>query len=188
MSFLTILGISIGLSMDAFTVAISYGCSSNKIQIKHKLLISFSFGIFQALMPVLGWTAGKMFAGLISDYDHWIAFALLSYIGIKMIIDGLKNSYENSCSTNMHVMDLKKLLILSIATSIDALAVGISLSLLGYDIFFPTIIIGITTFIFSYTGITLGCTLQGLFGKKVEILGGFILIIIGLKIILEHIF
>lgn len=186
MPLLTILGISVGLSMDAFTVAISYGCSPNKIKFKHKLLISFSFGLFQALMPVIGWKTGRIFADMITAYDHWIAFALLSYIGIRMIFEGFKNSHENSCSTEIQMMDFKRLFILSLATSIDALAVGISLSLIGYDILFPAVIIGITTFILSYVGVALGSTLQGLFGKKVEILGGIILIIIGLKIIFEH--
>lgn len=188
MSFLTILGISTGLSMDAFAVAISYGCSPNKVPVRHILLISFSFGLFQALMPFLGWQTGKIFADLITDYDHWIAFLLLAYIGFRMIIEGLKNSDndKSSCSPDEHVMDLKKLFILSIATSIDALAVGISLSLLGYDIIFPAVIIGITTFVFSYIGVTMGCRLQGIFGKRIEILGGVILIIIGLKIIFEH--
>jgi len=188
MSILTILGIAAGLSMDAFAVSISYGCSPQRLLVKHMLLISFSFGLFQAFMPVIGWQTGRLFSDMINTYDHWIAFALLAYIGIRMIIEGMKNSGENnpSCSSDINEMDLKKLLILSIATSIDALAVGISLSLIGYDILVPAGIIGITTFVFSYIGVTMGCRLQGIFGKRVEIAGGLILIIIGLKIIFEH--
>ena len=188
MSFLTILGVAAGLSMDAFAVSISYGCSPQRLLIKHILLISFSFGLFQAFMPVIGWCMGKFFSEMINHYDHWIAFALLVYIGIRMIIEGFKKPVDNSssCSSDMHEMDLKKLLILSVATSIDAFAVGISLSLLGYAIILPAVIIGITTFIFSYIGVSMGCRLQIIFGKRVEILGGLILIIIGLKIIFEH--
>lgn len=173
--------------MDAFAVAISYGCSPQKPAFRHMLLISFSFGSFQAVMPVLGWHMGKFFEKLISNYDHWVAFALLVYIGIRMIIEGLKNhSADSSCTAEQHVMDLKKLFILSVATSIDAFAVGLSLSLIGYEIFIPALIIGITTFIFSYTGVTMGCRLHSVFGKKAEIFGGIILIVIGLKIVVEH--
>ena len=187
MSYITILGISIGLAMDAFAVSISYGCTPKKVPVKHILMISFSFGAFQAFMPVIGWYAGKFFADLIKSYDHWIAFALLAYIGIRMIIEGMKGEHENiSCDTDDHVLDLKRLFVLSVATSIDALAVGLSLSLLGYRIFTPAAIIGVTTFIFSYVGVKMGCRLHAILGKRVEIFGGMVLIAIGIKIIAEH--
>ncbi len=188
MSYFTILAISAGLAMDAFAVSISYGCTPKKVPFRHLMAIALSFGAFQAFMPVIGWYGGRLFAGLIKNYDHWVAFALLAYIGIRMIIEGVKNGglEEASCSTDDHVLDPKKLLILSIATSIDALAVGLSLSLLGYRIITPAAIIGITTFLFSSVGVKMGCRLHGLFGKRVEILGGIILIFIGIKIIIEH--
>ncbi len=190
MSYITILGISAGLAMDAFAVSISYGCTPKKVPVKHILLISISFGLFQALMPVIGWNVGRFFADLIRNYDHWIAFSLLVYIGIRMIIEGSKTdtSEDSSCEMDDHILDLKKLFVLSVATSIDALAVGLSLSLLGYEIITPAIIIGITTFIFSYIGVKMGCRLHNILGKRVEIFGGVVLISIGIKIIIEHMY
>lgn len=189
MSYITIFGISAGLAMDAFAVSISYGCTPKKVPLKHILMISLSFGAFQALMPVIGWHAGRFFADLIKNYDHWVAFGLLAYIGIRMIIEGFKEGDENdaACGFDEHVLELKKLFILSVATSIDALAVGLSLSLLGYDIMVPAVIIGITTFIFSYIGVKMGCRLHRILGKRVEVFGGAVLIAIGIKIIIEHI-
>ncbi len=188
MSYITILGISAGLAMDAFAVSISYGCTPKKVPLKHILLIAFSFGAFQAFMPVLGWHVGRFFAELIKNYDHWVAFALLAYIGTRMVIEGLKSEKTDDtfCETDEHILDLKKLFVLSVATSIDALAVGLSLSLLGYEILTPAAIIGVTTFIFSYIGVKMGCRLHKILGKRVEVFGGVVLIAIGVKIILEH--
>ncbi len=188
MSYITILGISAGLSMDAFAVSISYGCTPKKVPLKHILIIAFSFGAFQAFMPVIGWHVGRFFAELIKNYDHWVAFVLLAYIGARMVIEGLKNDKADDtfCETDEHILDLKRLFVLSVATSIDALAVGLSLSLLGYEILTPAVIIGITTFIFSYIGVRMGCRLHKILGKRVEIFGGVVLIAIGIKIIIEH--
>jgi len=188
MSYITIFGISAGLAMDAFAVSISYGCTPKKVPLKHILMIAFSFGAFQAFMPVIGWYVGRFFAGLIQDYDHWAAFALLAYIGIRMVIEGLKdgNGDDPCCDIDNHVLDLKRLFILSVATSIDALAVGLSLSLLGYSIIIPASIIGVITFIFSYVGVKTGLRLHRILGKRVEIFGGVVLILIGIKIIFEH--
>ncbi len=188
MSYVTILGISAGLAMDAFAVSISYGCTPKNVPLKHILLISLSFGAFQAFMPVIGWQAGRFFTDMIKDYDHWLAFALLAYIGTRMILEGIKSSESNDSCTdiNEQSLDIKKLFILSVATSIDALAVGLSFSLLGYEIITPAAIIGITTFVFSYIGVKMGCRLQKILGKRVEVFGGVILILIGVKIILEH--
>lgn len=188
MSYITIFGISAGLAMDAFAVSISYGCTPKKVPVKHILMISLSFGAFQAFMPVIGWHVGRFFADLIQNYDHWVAFSLLVYIGIRMIIEGLKKdeSDDSCCDLNDHILDLKRLFVLSVATSIDALAVGLSLSLLGYSIMTPAAIIGITTFIFSYIGVKMGCRLHNILGKRVEVFGGAVLIAIGVKIILEH--
>lgn len=189
MSYITIFGISAGLAMDAFAVSISYGCTPKKIPMKHILLISLSFGLFQAFMPVIGWSVGRFFSEIIKDYDHWVAFSLLAYIGVRMIIEGLKSDKDSdgSCDMDDHILDLKKLLVLSIATSIDALAVGLSLSLLDYSIAEPAVIIGITTFVFSYIGVKMGCRLHKILGKRVEVFGGIVLIAIGVKIIIEHI-
>jgi len=188
MSYITILGISAGLAMDAFAVSISYGCTPKRVPLKHILMISFSFGAFQAFMPVIGWQVGRFFADLIKTYDHWVAFVLLVYIGARMIIEGLKKekSDDSCCDLDDHILDLKRLFVLSVATSIDALAVGLSLSLLGYKILTPAAIIGITTFIFSYIGVKMGGRLHRILGKRMEIFGGVVLISIGVKIILEH--
>lgn len=188
MSYITILGISAGLAMDAFAVSISYGCTPKKVPLKHILMISLSFGAFQAFMPVIGWHVGRFFADLIKNYDHWIAFSLLAYIGARMIIEGLKKDAGDDicCDLDDHVLDLKRLFVLSVATSIDALAVGLSLSLLGYSIMTPAAIIGITTFIFSYIGVKMGCRLHKVLGKRVEVFGGLVLVAIGVKIIIEH--
>ena len=190
MSYITIFGISAGLAMDAFAVSISYGCTPKKIPLKHILMISISFGAFQAFMPVLGWQTGRFFADMIKDYDHWIAFSLLAYIGARMIIEGIKNKSNDDefCEIDNHILDLKRLFVLSIATSIDALAVGLSLSLLGYEIIKPASIIGVTTFVFSYTGVKMGCSLHKILGRKVEIFGGLVLVAIGIKILIEHMF
>lgn len=188
MSYIVILGIAAGLAMDAFAVSISYGCTPKKVPVRHILMISLSFGAFQAFMPVTGWYAGRFFAAYIKNYDHWIAFLLLAYIGVRMIIEGLKGAEEGaSCADDEeHLLDLKRLFVLSIATSIDALAVGLSLSLLGYSITAPAVIIGVTTFIFSYIGVKMGCQLHALLGKRAEVFGGIVLIAIGVKILAEH--
>jgi len=189
MSFIIIFGIAVGLSMDAFAVAIAYGCSAARVPLKHTSTIALFFGGFQALMPVIGWYGGTFFASFIESYDHWVAFGLLLYVGLKMIIEGLKGFKDKAtCSTAKFVMDYNRLFVLSIATSIDALAVGLSLALVGIDIFYPAAVIGLTTFAFSFIGVRMGCRLQEFFGKKVEILGGVILILIGCRILFEHIF
>jgi len=190
MSLFVILGIAVGLSMDAFAVSISYGCSASRVPLKHTSMIAFFFGGFQAFMPVIGWYGGTLFAEYIKTYDHWVAFILLAYVGVKMLIEGIRGMKEDedSCSVEHFIMDYRKLFILSVATSIDALAVGLSLSLLGIEIFYPSAVIGLTTFAFSFAGVRMGCRLQEFFGKKVEIAGGVILLFIGVKILSEHIF
>ncbi len=187
MSFITITGIAVGLAMDAFAVSISYGCRAGAMTLRNTFTIALFFGLFQAFMPVIGWYAGSAFASLINDYDHWAAFAILAYIGIRMIHEGLKSDDDtlNSC-TDEFKLGYKRLFILSIATSIDALAVGLSLALINYPIAGPAAVIGIVTFIFSYIGVKMGCRLNALLGKKVEIFGGVILIMIGIKIVMEH--
>jgi putative Mn2+ efflux pump MntP len=187
MSYITITGIAAGLAMDAFAVSISYGCRAGGMAPRNTITIALFFGLFQAFMPVIGWFAGSSFASLINSYDHWAAFAILLYIGTKMIYEGLKSDGDSvqSCEDEFK-LGYKRLFILSIATSIDALAVGLSLALIDYPIAGPAAVIGIITFIFSYIGVKMGCRLNSLLGRKVEIFGGVILILIGIKIVMEH--
>jgi putative Mn2+ efflux pump MntP len=182
MSIITTIAIAVALSMDAFAVAIVNGATLSKLRIHHALNMAFFFGAFQALMPIIGWLAGRSVYTYIEPIDHWIAFILLSGIGIKMIYESfkIKTLEEKKSPINMFV-----LVILSIATSIDALAVGISLSFID-SIAIPAITIGMTTFLFSYIGIYIGKRIGHLFENKITFIGGVLLILIGVKILLEH--
>lgn len=187
MSYTVITGIALALAMDAFAVSISYGCSPVKMSFKNTFTIAAFFGAFQAFMPVIGWFSGRLFEQLIESWDHWIAFTLLAIIGIKMIIEGLKDhEADESCEVQKD-LGYRKLFVLSVATSIDALAVGLGLSLIDYPIAVPASIIGAVTFTTSFIGVRMGCRLQHLFGRRVEILGGAILLFIGARILAEHI-
>lgn len=183
MDIATILLIAFGLAMDAFAVSISSGITVKNLKINHALRIAAFFGMFQAVMPVVGWLAGLTLAGVISGVDHWIAFGLLCFIGFKMIYEAtqLEPNTRHSDPLSIHV-----LLLLSIATSIDALAVGLSFAFLGIAIATPIIIIGAVTFSLSFIGASAGNKLGHLFENKIEIVGGLILIGIGLKILIEH--
>lgn len=187
MSYTVIFGIALALAMDAFAVSISYGCSPVKMSLKNTFTIAIFFGVFQALMPVIGWFSGRLFEQLIKSWDHWIAFTLLAAIGIKMIIEGFKNHGDNDSCDIQKDLGYRKLLVLSVATSIDALAVGLGLSLINYAIAVPALIIGTVTFTISFIGVHMGCRLQHILGRRVEILGGAILIFIGIRILAEHI-
>jgi len=183
MHIIEIVIIALGLAMDAFAVSLCAGTNSETAGFRPTFRLSFHFGLFQFLMPVIGWYAGIQIADYIEDFDHWIALILLSYVGIKMIKSGFDNT------GNIKKNDISKgksLIILSIATSIDALAIGLSLALLKVDIWYPAIIIGIITGFLSLFGVRLGNRLGFEFGKKMEIMGGIILILIGMKIVLEH--
>ena len=179
----TILLIAVGLAMDAFAVSISCGISMVKLRFRSALRISLAFGLFQAVMPVIGYLAGLSIRDLIQSVDHWIAFSLLAFIGCKMIYESL---FMDGNGKRVDADDLMTLLFLSIATSIDALAVGISLSLLKVDILSPAIIIGVVTFLLSYAGTVIGTRVGHLFERKMEVVGGLILIGIGIKILCEH--
>jgi putative Mn2+ efflux pump MntP len=183
MSIITIIALAIGLSMDAFAVSITSGLTMKVMKIRYALRIALFFGLFQTIMPILGYLAGLSIRRYIESFDHWIAFGLLSAIGIKMIYESFSLDKDEK---SMNPDDLFLLLILAIATSIDALAVGLSISLLKVDIIKPAVIIGIITFAISFGGVILGRTVGHLFEKKIEILGGLILIGIGLKILLGH--
>lgn len=185
MSIFYIILIGGSLSLDAVAVAIANNIHHQKINISESLKLSFSFGFFQMLMPILGWSAGVQFDKYINNFDHWIVFFLLLFIGVKMIYESFFKSefIQKTCSLGHF-----KILCLSIATSIDALAVGISFAFLDNDIYFPAAIIGITTFILSLIGCFAGKKAGEFFGKKIQSVGGLILVIIGTKILIEHIY
>lgn len=171
--------------MDAFAVSLCQGLSMRRLNLKHGAIIAAFFGGFQALMPLLGWLLAKQFAHYIDNYDHWIAFALLVFIGGKMIVEALKVD-EEDCGCPEEKLDLKELFMLAIATSIDALAVGISFAFLRVDILPSVALIGATTFLLSFIGVALGNRFGNRYKNKAEIVGGVVLILIGVKILLQH--
>jgi len=175
--------LAIGLGIDAFSVAIGIGAANTKRSWAPLLRLASAFGIFQFVMPIAGWLAGQTVVGIISDYDHWIAFALLAYVGGKMICEGFEKESDEEKADQTSGLPL---LLLSIATSIDALAVGFSFSILKVPIFFPATIIGIVCFLMTAIGMMFGKVLAKIFGKKVEIFGGIVLIGIGIKILIDH--
>ena len=181
MDIVTIL-IALGLAMDSFSVSITRGFSSTKTRIFIEALkTGFFFGLFQGIMPIIGWLAGLSLIELISGFDHWIAFGLLVFIGVRMIYESVSRDSKQVVSSS----SFKVLIMLSIATSIDALAVGLSLSFLDTSIVTPAIIIGIITFFLSFLGVYVGKKFGGYF-EKIGVLGGIILIVIGLRILIEH--
>jgi putative Mn2+ efflux pump MntP len=183
MKLLTILFIAVGLAMDAFAVAVVTGSVYKEFKVRHALRMALFFGGFQAVMPVIGFLAGLGLKDYIEAYDHWVAFALLCLVGGKMIYESFK---IEAAERNHDPSNLLVLLALSFATSIDALAVGITLSLLKTPILLAVTVIGLVTFALSYCGVSLGKRFGHFFESKVEIIGGLILIVIGLKILIEH--
>jgi len=184
MDYVTIVFIAIGLSMDSFAVSLANGLTIEGLNTKKVFLISFSLALFQALMPLFGWFLGRSIEGFIQEIDHWIAFILLFSIGMKMIYESFSKTEENSTS------ELKPSVILvqSFATSIDAFAIGISFAILNISIVTPILIIGGVTHGFSLIGLQLGKYLGKRVGKYVEIFGGIVLVGIGIKILVEHIY
>lgn len=187
MELLTIVVIAVALAMDAFAVSIVSGITIQQLQLKHVLRIALFFGVFQGVMPLLGWGAGHGFRYFLSDIDHWVAFLLLAFIGSKMIYEsrGMDEGEEKVCRDPCTTSNL---FILAIATSIDAFGVGLSLSILDSGILIPAIIIAVITFVISFAGVYIGDTFGHLFEKKIEVVGGIILILIGLKILLDHVY
>ncbi len=179
--FVTVFLTGIGLAMDAFAVAICKGLKMQKLELKQMGLIALFFGGFQALMPLIGWGLGKSFESYIKSIDHWVAFGLLLFIGGKMAYESFKAEEDECCER----FDIKELLIMAIATSIDALAVGIAFALKDINIFVAIAIIGIVTFILSALGVLIGHKFGAVYKSKAELAGGIILILIGLKILLE---
>ena len=183
MSFIEIFAIALGLAMDAFAVSLSAGGCGRASGHGAAFRLSLSFGFFQFIMPVIGWYGGIHIASIMEPVDHWIAFGLLAFVGIRMIRAGFDHEFESYQSDPSKGWTL---LMLSIATSIDALAVGLSIALLGVSIWYPSIVIGIVAAILSLIGLHLGCRLGERFGKRMEVVGGLILIGIGIRILIEH--
>ena len=177
----TILLIAVSLAMDAFAVSIAHGMTIRNRRVATGLVMAGSFGAFQAFMPVLGWLAGLTFIEFIANFDHWLAFGLLAFIGGKMIYSARELTEEKDAKLTVSL-----LLILSVATSIDALAVGLSFSLLRVSILTPVIAIGVVAFLLSFAGFNFGNRLGKFFERKVQVVGGVVLIAIGIKILLEH--
>ena len=183
LTFSTLIFIAIALAMDSFAVSISTGSVLKHFHFKAMGKISFLFALFQGIMPVIGWFAGNSFEEYISDYDHWVAFVLLSAIGGKMIYEALWGTDD---SPYLDPYSFKKMATLAIATSIDALAVGLSLAVVGITIWTPAVVIGITASLLTVAGMLLGGKVGQIWGKRVEIIGGMVLIGIGIKILVEH--
>lgn len=196
MSILELWFLAIALAMDCFTVSIVFGVLLRKIEWRTILVVAFLFGLFQAMMPLAGWLATNSFSSLIEDYDHWIAFGLLAFLGGRMIKEAFSDDEEEAEAEAKHInpRKLKTQLVFAVATSIDALAVGISFTCLGFNtissLSLPLLIIGFVSLAFSIVGSLLGIR----FGKgvekrlKPELLGGIVLIIIGIRVLCEHLF
>jgi putative Mn2+ efflux pump MntP len=180
---LTLLGIALGLAMDAFAVAISAGLSLGRVTPRQTIRLAWHFGFFQAAMPVVGWLAGLSIERWIAPVDHWIAFGLLAFIGGKMIYEALKDEEERQRGDPTKGWTL---VLLSVATSIDALAVGLSLALLDVSIWIPALVIGLICAALTAAGLHLGRRFGNLLGRRMEIIGGVILIGIGLRILAAH--
>lgn len=178
--------LAVGLSMDAFAVSICKGLGMKKINLKVAVVLALFFGGFQAGMPLIGWALGSQFLGIIGPIDHWIAFILLAIIGGKMIWEAVTEGEDEGDGKDADKIDLGEYLMLAIATSIDALAVGISFAALSVDIVPAVAFIGITTFCFTIAGVVIGHFFGARYEKPATIVGGVVLILIGLKVLLEH--
>ena len=181
MNILELFILAVGLSMDAFAVSICKGLSLGKIQKKHMAIAGAWFGCFQALMPLIGFFAGRFFAEKLTQYDHWVAFILLLFIGGSMIKESLGEEEESN-----DAMDIKTMFLLAVATSIDALAVGVTFAFLHVNIVWAVTFIGCTTFVLSAVGVKVGNIFGMKYKSRAELAGGVILILMGVKILLEH--
>ncbi|MHB1004914.1 MAG: manganese efflux pump MntP [Chloroflexota bacterium] len=183
MDLLSVFAIALGLAMDAFSVAVATGMALVTVGAGQSLRMSVSFGFFQFVMPLAGWLVGVAVAGSVSAYDHWVAFALLAYVGGKMIWESLRGGSEAMKGDPTRGATL---LVLSLATSIDALAVGLGFALLREPVLLPAAIIGVVALLMTMLGLQLGRSLGSLIGSWMERLGGLVLIAIGIKIVIEH--
>ena len=184
MDFITLLGIAVALAMDAFAVSIAVGVGLKQVSIRQTFRLSWHFGLFQALMPLLGWSVGLTLRFFVEAYNHWIAFGLLAYVGTNMIREALSKEDKDEFKKKDPTKGFS-LIMLSVATSIDAFAVGISLSLLKLSIAFPVLIIGVVAMLFTLFGLYLGkkAASFSIMGKTAEVMGGLVLWAIGLKIL-----
>ena len=183
MDWLTIFGLAVALAMDAFAVALGVGINLSPLTGRHLFRLGFHFGLFQALMPILGWLAGMTIQKWIYAYDHWIAFGLLVFVGVKMLYEAFHKDESKDAKDPTRGLTL---IILSLATSIDALAVGLSLGMLDISVWTPALVIGLVAGILTVAGLLLGRRCSTIWGKRVEILGGLILCAIGTRILLQH--
>lgn len=184
MSFFEILLIAVGLALDAFAVSLGAGTTRFVNGPRPVFRLSFHFGLFQALMPVIGWLAGSSVERYIAPFDHWVAFALLAFVGARMIRSGLDPNGEPRAADPSRGGTL---IMLAVATSIDALAIGLSLAVLRVDIIYPAVVIGLVAAGLSLVGLMTGNRLGRTFGKRMEVAGGLVLIAIGLRVVLSHI-
>ncbi|MDE7063381.1 MAG: manganese efflux pump MntP family protein [Lachnospiraceae bacterium] len=185
--FITLLLMGVGLAMDAFAVSICKGLAMRKVNKKQCFVIALFFGGFQALMPAIGWLLGSRFEQYIVSVDHWIAFILLGFIGGKMIWEAAREKEDQDIVEQLDApLNIKELLVMALATSIDALAVGITFAFLGTPILEASLIIGITTFIICVIGVYVGNFFGSKYKRKASFAGGMILVLLGIKILWEH--
>jgi len=185
MGWVSLLALACALAMDAFAVAIVTGLTLNPMTRRHVFRLSFNFGLFQALMPVVGWLAGTAVHRYIAAFDHWVAFGLLAFVGGKMLWEAARHDKKEG-SPPADPTKGWSVVVLSVATSIDALAVGLSLAMIGSPIVVPAVVIGVVAAAFTAAGMVLGRRVGAYWGKRVELVGGLILIGIGIKIVIEH--
>ena len=183
MDAITLTGLALALAMDAFAVALGTGAVLSRLTGRHLFRLGFHFGLFQALMPVIGWLAGLTIMQWVEAWDHWIAFSLLAIIGGRMIYEAFSDEEKTDDRDPTKGLSL---VLLSIATSIDALAVGFSLSVIGVSIWMPALVIGLVAGVLTIVGMLLGGRIGDRWGTRVEIFGGLVLIAIGIKILIEH--
>jgi putative Mn2+ efflux pump MntP len=184
LSFIGIIGIAFALAMDAFAVSIASSVVLRGISPRQTFRMSFHFGLFQFLMPVLGWLAGAELVRWVAACDHWVAFGLLSFIGGKMVYESRRRGDEklSACDPTRGL----RLVLLSVATSIDALAVGLSFAMLGISVWYPAVVIGLVAAGMTLVGLRVGARLGARFGRRMEIVGGLVLIAIGISILVDH--
>jgi len=181
--WLTLLAIAIGLAMDAFAVSVGAGLTLSRVTGRHTFRIAFHFGLFQAMMPVLGWLAGQRMVVYIAAYDHWVAFGLLAFVGGKMLLEAWGGKEDRPIADPTRGL---MLVTLSVATSIDALAVGLCMALLGVSVWIPSVVIGLVAALLSAVGITFGSRIGRRWGRMAETAGGCVLLLIGVRILVTH--
>ena len=186
MGIAELLLIAVGLSMDAFAVSICRGLGMRRLNLRTAAVLALFFGCFQALMPLVGWALGSQLMWLIAPVDHWVAFVLLAFIGGKMLWEAFHEDDEGCGCEDTSAIDLREFLVLAVATSIDALAAGISFAALNVDIVASVSLIGVITFALSFVGVAVGHFFGARYERPASVVGGVVLILIGIKVLLEH--